>query len=92
MKPVQKNSTDNGKIFEFTPRDFTRVRTLIYQKAGIALAESKQEMVYSRLARRLRAKGLNTFEEYLNVLESGSDNDEWVAFTNALTTTKTTVL
>jgi chemotaxis protein methyltransferase CheR len=89
MKPVQKNSSDNGKIFEFTPRDFTRVRALIYQKAGIALAESKQEMVYSRLARRLRAKGLNTFEEYLDGLESGRDNDEWVAFTNALTTNLT---
>ena len=31
---------------------------MIYKRAGIALAESKQEMVYSRLARRLRANGI----------------------------------
>jgi chemotaxis protein methyltransferase CheR len=89
MKPVLKNSADSTKIFEFTARDFDRVRALIYKQAGISLGESKQEMVYSRLARRLRAKGLNTFEEYLNGLESGRDNVEWVAFTNALTTNLT---
>jgi chemotaxis protein methyltransferase CheR len=89
MKPVLKSSSDTVKIFEFTPRDFVRVRTLIYRQAGISLAESKQEMVYSRLARRLRAKGLNTFEEYLDGLESGRDNGEWEAFTNALTTNLT---
>lgn len=89
MKPAAKTQSDNTKIFEFTPRDFARVRTLIYKQAGISLGESKQEMVYSRLARRLRAKGLSTFEAYLDGLESGRDNDEWVAFTNALTTNLT---
>jgi chemotaxis protein methyltransferase CheR len=89
MNPVLKNPSDSAKVFEFTPRDFSRVRALIYRQAGISLAESKQEMVYSRLARRLRAKGLNSFEEYLDSLESGRDNGEWEAFTNALTTNLT---
>lgn len=89
MKPALKKPADNTKIFEFTPRDFARVRALIYRQAGISLGESKQEMVYSRLARRLRVKGLNSFEEYLDRLESGRDNEEWVAFTNALTTNLT---
>ena len=89
MKQVPKTQSNNTKIFEFTPRDFARVRALIYKQAGISLGESKQEMVYSRLARRLRAKGLSTFEEYLDGLESGRDNAEWVAFTNALTTNLT---
>jgi len=88
MKPAPTQS-DNIRIFEFTPRDFARVRTLIYKQAGISLGESKQEMVYSRLARRLRAKGMNTFEEYLDRLEGGRDSEEWVAFTNALTTNLT---
>jgi chemotaxis protein methyltransferase CheR len=76
-------------VFAFTPRDFTRVRDLIYKQAGISLSESKQEMVYSRLARRLRAKGLDSFTVYLDRLESGHDEDEWEAFTNALTTNLT---
>ena len=89
MKPVLKSPPDSAKVFAFTPRDFARIRTLIYRQAGIALSESKQEMVYSRLARRLRAKGLNSFEEYLDGLENGRDSEEWEAFTNALTTNLT---
>jgi chemotaxis protein methyltransferase CheR len=88
MKPATMHN-DNTKVFAFTPRDFARVRDLIYRQAGIALSESKQEMVYSRLARRLRAKGLNSFETYLDGLESGRDDAEWEAFTNALTTNLT---
>lgn len=78
-----------AKEFEFTGRDFERVRALIHRRAGIALADSKQEMVYSRLARRLRATGIRSFEEYLDGLESGLDDAEWEAFTNALTTNLT---
>ncbi|OGU22303.1 MAG: chemotaxis protein CheR [Hydrogenophilales bacterium RIFOXYD1_FULL_62_11] len=89
MTSILKNTPDSSKIFTFTPRDFARVRALIYRQAGISLAESKQEMVYSRLARRLRAKGLDSFEVYLDGLESGRDSEEWEAFTNALTTNLT---
>lgn len=89
MKPGLKLTSDSAKIFTFTPRDFSRVRALIYRQAGISLSESKQEMVYSRLARRLRAKGMNSFEVYLDGLESGRDPEEWEAFTNALTTNLT---
>ena len=80
---------DDTKIFEFTARDFERVRTLIYRQAGISLSEAKREMVYSRLARRLRVKGMTTFGTYLDYLESGADAGEWEAFTNALTTNLT---
>ncbi|GIZ52644.1 CheR family methyltransferase [Noviherbaspirillum aridicola] len=77
------------KEFDFTPRDFERVRSLIHRRAGIALAESKQEMVYSRLARRLRATGIRSFQSYLDGLESHPDSEEWESFTNALTTNLT---
>lgn len=84
-----KQKQDTVKEFEFTPRDFERVRTLIHKQAGIALAESKQEMVYSRLARRLRATGIRSFQAYLDDLENRPDSGEWEAFTNALTTNLT---
>ena len=77
------------KEFNFTKGDFERVRALIYQRAGISLADSKQEMVYSRLARRLRATGIVSFGQYLNDLETGRLGDEWESFTNALTTNLT---
>jgi chemotaxis protein methyltransferase CheR len=80
---------ESVKEFDFTVRDFERVRGLIYKRAGIALADSKQELVYSRLARRLRATGMTSFAVYLDELEAGGDADEWEAFTNALTTNLT---
>ena len=89
MKTTSQNKSDSVKEFDFTNRDFERVRDLIYKRAGIALADSKQEMVYSRLARRLRATGIGSFVQYLDLLERGGDVDEWEEFTNALTTNLT---
>ncbi|MEC5218190.1 chemotaxis protein methyltransferase CheR [Actimicrobium sp. GrIS 1.19] len=89
MKTVANTKQETTKEFDFTERDFERVRGLIYQRAGISLADSKQEMVYSRLARRLRATGITSFVTYLDDLEAGRDTDEWEAFTNALTTNLT---
>jgi chemotaxis protein methyltransferase CheR len=82
-------TAESSKEFDFTRSDFERVRALIYQRAGISLADSKQEMVYSRIARRLRASGLTSFSTYLNELEAGRLGDEWEAFVNALTTNLT---
>ena len=82
-------SRDTVKEFDFNGRDFERVRGLIYKRAGISLADSKQEMVYSRLARRLRATGITSFAKYLDDLEAGRMPAEWESFTNALTTNLT---
>ena len=89
MKPERQNKLDAVKEFDFTTQDFERVRAMIYRRAGIALAESKQEMVYSRLARRLRATGLTSFAAYLDTLDREEIGQEWEAFTNALTTNLT---
>jgi chemotaxis protein methyltransferase CheR len=81
-------SAEGAREFEFSREEFQRVRRLIYEHAGISLAETKQEMVYSRLARRLRARGLRGFGDYLDLLQRG-DAAEWEAFVNALTTNLT---
>jgi len=74
--------------FDFSKRDFEEVRKMIYDHAGIALSEAKEDMVYSRLARRLRATGIRSFREYLNLLRAGNEV-EWEAFVNSLTTNLT---
>ncbi len=89
MAAAPQTATGVSREFEFTSRDFDCVRQLIYARAGIALADSKQEMVYSRLARRLRALNLASFEQYLEMLENNNASEEWEAFTNALTTNLT---
>lgn len=74
--------------FPFSTADFERVRKLIHQHAGISLSPVKQDMVYSRLARRLRATGKQSFTEYLDALEKNG-GDEWERFVNSLTTNLT---
>jgi chemotaxis protein methyltransferase CheR len=81
-------AVNSSREFKFSERDFRRVTDLIYARAGIALADSKRDMVYSRLSRRLRALGMTCFNEYLDWLES-EGGEEWEAFTNALTTNLT---
>lgn len=84
-----QSSGGRDREFVFTAKDFERVRQLIYDHAGISLNPSKQDMVYSRLARRLRATGIDNFKHYLDTLEKNSDDAEWEAFVNALTTNLT---
>jgi len=86
---TEEANVNDDRDFTFTARDFERVRQLIHAKAGIALSESKRDMVYSRLGRRLRALNLDSFKAYLDQLEASGSSDEWQAFTNALTTNLT---
>jgi chemotaxis protein methyltransferase CheR len=84
-----KEKHQDEREFDFTPNDFSRVRKLIYQHAGISLSEAKSDMVYSRIGRRLRTVGFDSFKAYLDNLENENSPDEWEAFTNALTTNLT---
>ena len=85
---LSTNAIGCDREFEFTQNDFERVRKMIYARAGISLNQSKQDMVYSRLARRLRATRITHFKDYLALLE-GNNEDEWEAFVNSLTTNLT---
>lgn len=78
-----------GHDLTLTDADFRRVCQLIYERAGIVLADNKREMVYSRLAKRLRLHGMSDFGEYLDRLVRQPGAREWEAFTNALTTNLT---
>jgi len=78
----------HGREFAFDDRDFRRVCTLIHAHAGIQLSAHKADMVYGRLVRRVRARAMPCFSAYLDLVESGAD-DEVEAFVNALTTNLT---
>ena len=87
VPPVLREDPDNRE-FDFTAKDFERIRLMICKQAGISLAAGKQSMVYSRLVRRLRAKGFKKFSDYLDSLNN-EKNPEWQEFVNALTTNLT---
>ncbi|CAM3918931.1 MULTISPECIES: protein-glutamate O-methyltransferase CheR [Rahnella] len=95
-QPGSPMSADNTSIMAqmiqrlpLSDTHFRRISELIYQRAGIVLADHKREMVYNRLVRRLRILGLNDFGSYMALLESDSNSPEWQAFINALTTNLT---
>jgi chemotaxis protein methyltransferase CheR len=73
--------------FAYGRTDFDAVRKLLYELTGIRLADSKDSMVYSRLARRLRALKIAGFKQYLDYLNTHPHEEE--NFINSLTTNLT---
>lgn len=78
----------NDREFEFTADDFTRIKRMVYEFAGIDLNESKKNLVYNRLSKRIRVLGLQTFKNYLNYVEEQGEA-EFVNLINAITTNLT---
>ena len=74
--------------FEFSDSEFKRLREIVHVRTGIALSEAKRELVYGRLARRLRKLNLNSFAEYCRLVED-PDSEELQELTNAITTNLT---
>jgi len=81
-------ATERARQFAFDDSDFAALRALIKQETGIHLTDSKKELVYGRVSRRLRALGLHSFGEYRQLLES-DDAAELREFCNAMTTNLT---
>ena len=73
--------------FAFSNADFQTLTRLAYDYAGIALAESKQNLIYSRLSRRLRALRLNSFRDYCDYLAANVSEIE--NFINSISTNHT---
>lgn len=77
-----------AREFPYTYADFEAVRALLAEEAGIHLPDAKADMVYSRLARRLRRLRLPDFASYLEHVRADTDGERR-EFLNALTTNLT---
>jgi chemotaxis protein methyltransferase CheR len=73
--------------FAFTNEDFNRIAALLQQDSGIHLQQSKASLVYSRLAKRLRALRIESFRDYCKLVDQ--DRDERMNMLAALTTNVT---
>lgn len=80
-------TVDKEWEFDYVEADFDAIRKRIFQAAGIKLGDSKRQMVYSRIVRRLRSLQLNSFQQYLHFLDQHPEEIE--LFINALTTNLT---
>lgn len=78
-----------GGEFAFTWADFRELAALVHGESGIVLTENKANLVYSRLAKRLRAIGLSSFRDYCALVTSEDGIDERQAMIAAMTTNVT---
>ena len=88
MAEALREAGAGERAFAFDERDFQRVCRMIHARAGISLGPHKRDMVYSRLARRLRARGIERFDDYLDLVDRDQDGEDQ-HFVNALTTNLT---
>ncbi|TWG67349.1 protein-glutamate O-methyltransferase [Aminobacter sp. J44] len=86
--PGRKEPLVEGE-FLFTNEDFLSIARMLYDDAGIALSESKASLVYSRLAKRLRALGLESFRDYCSYVAGSDGASERQNMLAALTTNVT---
>jgi chemotaxis protein methyltransferase CheR len=75
--------------FAFTASDFQRIAAILHADSGIHLPEGKATLVYSRLAKRLRQLGLESFKDYCALISGVEGVDERQAMLTALTTNVT---
>lgn len=69
--------------------EFERIAERVHATTGIVLQDHKRVLVRSRISKRLRELGLNSFDAYLNYLETPEGENETIAFCNAITTNLT---
>ena len=86
----QSEANHVGREFNFTDEDFNDISSRIFKLAGIVLRDNKHDMVYGRLARRLRILNMDNFPEYRAYLDSPEGiAKETQNFVNSLTTNLT---
>ncbi|MCP5047628.1 MAG: protein-glutamate O-methyltransferase CheR [bacterium] len=72
---------------QLSEREFRAIRTIVYDTTGINLSDSKRALIVSRLSRRLRQLSFDSFQPYISLLES--DTDEVLLMINRITTNLT---
>jgi chemotaxis protein methyltransferase CheR len=75
--------------YPFSDADFRLIAEVAKVRFGLDLASSKKPLVYSRLAKRLRALNLHDFAGYCRKLQDDQAADEIAHFLSALTTNVT---
>jgi chemotaxis protein methyltransferase CheR len=81
--------TRNAADFPLSPHEFAIIADMLHRETGINLGKTKRDFVEGRLGRRLRALRLDSFTQYLALVDSAQGVDERRLMINALTTNLT---
>jgi chemotaxis protein methyltransferase CheR len=74
---------------QISAAEFTRIRNVLHELAGINLTPGKEGLVMSRLSKRLRALGIDSYGAYIAHVESEANGAELAMMIDVLTTNKT---
>ncbi len=87
---IQRNSSYDNLIPLLTDSELSTFIDLIYDECGIHLKPEKRSMLSARLGKRLKALGLQSFQDYLRYLDDANLRiRELVSLVDAVTTNKT---
>ncbi|MBN4054164.1 protein-glutamate O-methyltransferase [Nitrospira defluvii] len=75
--------------YTISDSEFQKFREFLYRESGISLGDHKKSLVISRLSKRLRNLGLNTFSEYYDYVSGGRGDEEFIRMLDLLSTNKT---
>jgi len=75
--------------YKITSKEFECFRTLIYGESGISLTQQKQSLLESRLSKRLRELGIETFSQYYDKVTGDRTREEFTRMLDLISTNKT---
>lgn len=76
-------------MLELNDKEMAEFQAIIYKISGMRINETKKALLSSRILRRLRATGIQTYGEYLKVVQSVTGKAELDAMMDAVTTNET---
>lgn len=75
--------------YDISKDEFEKIAQFVYDQVGIHLAQHKINLVKSRLSKRLRHFGFNSFSQYYDYLVSDESGEELLMLTNEISTNVT---
>ncbi len=73
----------------FSDREFKRISDIMYEAAGLSYNDSKKSLIQSRLTPRIQKLGLESFADYIVILEDEAEAAEFQMAVDLLTTNET---
>lgn len=73
----------------FSDREFRQIADIMYEAAGLSYNDSKKSLIHSRLSTRIQKLGLDSFAQYIALLNDESEAAEFQMAVDLLTTNET---
>lgn len=91
IKPATTSALSNDVDISLTMSDetFKNLRDEIYKQCGIYFTESKKYLLEGRIAKRVTAKNLKNFEEYIGLIKTPIGKQELSSLFEAVTINET---